>query len=137
MTVALPHRQRPFGPDAPWVDDVAGPLVRPFTVSKGRTHPTADFDLMTMVRATGRRPAGLQGPDYDRVLGLCDGRTVPVAEIAAHIRLPVAVAKVLLADLVDCGALATRTPSAVSAGPAPRPDRALLEAVLHGLRQRL
>ncbi|AJC54559.1 MULTISPECIES: DUF742 domain-containing protein [Streptomyces] len=136
MTVALPRRQRSPGPDAPWVDDVAGRLVRPYTVSRGRTRPTAHFDLMTMVRATGRRPAGLQGPDYDRVLGLCY-RPVPVAEVAAHVRLPAVVTKVLLADLVDCGALTARTPSAVSAGPAPRTDRALLEAVLHGLRQRL
>ncbi|ANZ15074.1 DUF742 domain-containing protein [Streptomyces noursei] len=136
MTVALPRRQRSPGPDAPWVDDVAGRLVRPYTVSRGRTRPTAHFDLMTMVRATGRRPAGLQGPEYDRVLGLC-GRPVPVAEVAAHVRLPAVVTKVLLADLVDCGALTARTPSAVSAGPAPRTDRALLEAVLHGLRQRL
>ncbi|MEK2474887.1 MULTISPECIES: DUF742 domain-containing protein [Streptomyces] len=136
MTVALPRRQRSPGPDAPWVDDVAGRLVRPYTVSRGRTRPTAHFDLMTMVRATGRRPAGLQGPDYDRVLGLC-GRPVPVAEVAARVRLPAVVTKVLLADLVDCGALTARTPSAASAGPAPRTDRALLEAVLHGLRQRL
>ncbi|MFE7313315.1 DUF742 domain-containing protein [Streptomyces sp. NPDC057555] len=136
MTVALPRRQRPLGPDAPWVDDVAGRLVRPYTASNGRTRPTADFDLMTMVRATGRQPAGLQGPDYDRVLGLCDG-PVPVAEVAAHIRLPAAVAKVLLADLVDCGALTARTPSAGAAGAGPRTDRALLEAVLHGLRERL
>ncbi|WP_438484598.1 DUF742 domain-containing protein [Streptomyces sp. S186] len=136
MTFALPRRQRPPGPDAPLVDDVAGRLVRPYTVSRGRTRPSAHFDLMTMVRATGRRPAGLQGPDYDRVLGLCDG-PVPVAEIAAHIRLPAVVTKVLLADLVDCGALTARTPSAVSAGPAFRTDRALLEAVLHGLRERL
>ncbi|MER7987015.1 DUF742 domain-containing protein [Streptomyces noursei] len=127
---------RSCGPDAPWIDEVAGRLVRPFTVSKGRTRPTADFDLMTMVRATGRRPAGLQGPDYDRVLELCDG-PVPVAEVAAHIRQPAAVTKVLLADLVDCGALTARTPPALPAGPAPRTDRALLEAVLHGLRQRL
>ncbi|MEU7641111.1 DUF742 domain-containing protein [Streptomyces sp. NPDC039016] len=136
MTVALPRRQRPHGPDAPWVDEVAGRLVRPYTVSRGRTRPTAHFDLLTMVRATGRRPAGLQGPDYDRVLALCDA-PVPVAEVAAHVRLPAAVAKVLLADLVDCGALTARTPPAVAAEPAPRTDRALLEAVLHGLRQRL
>ncbi|MCK7622705.1 DUF742 domain-containing protein [Streptomyces sp. RS10V-4] len=136
MTVLLPRRQRRSGPDAPWIDDGAGHLVRPYTVSKGRTRPTAHFDLMTLVRATGRRPAGLQGPDYDRVLGLCDG-PVPVAEVAAHTRLPAAVTKVLLADLVACGALTARAPAAVAAGPAPRTDRDLLEAVLHGLRQRL
>ncbi|QHC24419.1 DUF742 domain-containing protein [Streptomyces sp. GS7] len=117
-------------------DGAAGEMIRPFTVSTGRTRPTAQFDLLTLVLATGRRPAGSQGPDHVRVLGLCD-RPVSVAEIAAHIRLPAVVTKVLLADLVACGALTARAPAAVSAGAASRTDRALLEAVLHGLRQRL
>ncbi|GAU68995.1 hypothetical protein SSP35_10_00240 [Streptomyces sp. NBRC 110611] len=133
MTV---RRGRRRGGGEPWYDDEAGRLVRPYTVSNGRTRPTAHFDLLTMVMATGRRPAACQGPDYAQVLGLCRG-PVSVAEIAAHIRLPAVVTKVLLADLVDCGALTARAPEAVPAGPASRTDRALLEAVLNGLRKRL
>ncbi len=110
--------------------------MRPYTISNGRTRPTSHFDLLTMVMATGRRPDSCQGPDYAQVLGLCGG-PVSVAEIAAHIRLPAVVTKVLLADLVDCGALTARAPVAVSAGAGSRTDRALLEAVLHGLRKRL
>ncbi|UQA91765.1 DUF742 domain-containing protein [Streptomyces halobius] len=134
--MTLSRRQRHSGQDAPWYDDQAGRLVRPYTISNGRTRPTAHFDLMTMVMATGRRPASCQGPDYAQVLALC-GKPVSVAEIAAHIRLPAAVTKVLLADLVDWGALTARAPAAVAAGPASRTDRALLEAVLNGLRKRL
>ncbi|WP_030023909.1 DUF742 domain-containing protein [Streptomyces monomycini] len=132
------RRRRP-GREIPWLDDEAGRLVRPYTVSNGRTRPTAHFDLLTMVMATGQRPVTCQGPDYAQVLRLCGG-PVSVAEIAAHIRLPAVVTKVLLADLVDCGALAARAPvpvSACGAGPPNRTDRALLEAVLHGLRKRL
>ncbi len=133
----VPGRRRwQRGHEPPWYDDEAGPLVRPYTVSNGRTRPTSHFDLLTMVMATGRRPDSCQGPDYARVLGLCGG-PVSVAEIAAHIRLPAVVTKVLLADLVDCGALTARAPAAVSAGAGSRTDRALLEAVLHGLRRRL
>ncbi|MEU9123320.1 DUF742 domain-containing protein [Streptomyces sp. NPDC048506] len=120
----------------PWYDDEAGRLVRPYAVSNGRTRPTAQFDLLTMVMATGRRPVACQGPDHAQVLGLCDG-PISVAEIAAHIRLPAVVTKVLLADLVDCGALTARAPVTVSPGAASRTDRALLEAVLNGLRKRL
>ncbi|TJZ56960.1 DUF742 domain-containing protein [Streptomyces piniterrae] len=134
--MALSRRRRQSGQDTPWYDDEAGRLVRPYTISNGRTRPTAHFDLMTMVMATGRRPASCQGPDYAQVLGLCEG-PVSVAEIAAHIRLPAVVTKVLLADLVDCGALTARAPAAVSAGPVACTDRALLEAVLNGLRKRL
>jgi DNA-binding IclR family transcriptional regulator len=58
---------------------------------------------------------------------------VSVAEIAAHLRLPAAVTKVLLSDLVDCGAVTARAPR----GHDTPTDRSLLEAVLDGLRRRL
>lgn len=119
--------------EGPWLDDAAGRLVRPYTVSNGRTRPTAQFDLLTMVRATGDRPRSHLGPDHAQVLALCGGPT-SVAEIAAHIRLPAVVTKVLLSDLVDCGAVTARAPVTLGADPI---DRDLLEAVLHGLRERL
>ncbi|WP_030612603.1 DUF742 domain-containing protein [Streptomyces sclerotialus] len=130
------RRRRRQGSEPLWLDDEAGRLVRPYTVSNGRTRPTAHFDLLTMVMATGKRPVACQGPDHMQVLGLCGG-PVSVAEVAAHIRLPAVVTKVLLADLVDCGALTARAPTQDPHGPSPHTDRALLEAVLHGLRQRL
>ncbi|WP_101257489.1 DUF742 domain-containing protein [Streptomyces barkulensis] len=116
-----------------WLDEAAGRLVRPYTVSNGRTRPTADFNLLTMVRSTGAEPQSCLGPDHAQVLSLCDG-PITVAEIAAHVRLPAVVTKVLLSDLVDCGAVTTRAPMRMGADPT---DRGLLEAVLHGLRKRL
>ncbi|NJP64761.1 DUF742 domain-containing protein [Streptomyces spiramenti] len=119
-------------PEPVLLDDEAGRLIRPYTVCGGRTRPTSDFDLLTLVRATGRGTHGYLDPDHGRVLLLCRDAT-PVAEIAAHVRLPATVTKVLLSDLVECGAVT------VSAPPDPDvdPDRHLLEAVLHGLRTRL
>lgn len=128
--------RRPRGGQEPWYDDLAGRLVRPYAVSGGRTRPAARFDLLTLVVATGRRPAPGQGADHARLLRLCGG-PVTVAELAARAQLPAVVTKVLLADLVGCGALTARAPEPVAAGPAPRTDRDLLEAVLHGLRTRL
>jgi hypothetical protein len=56
-----------------------------------------------------------------------------VAEIAERLRLPVAVTKVVLSDLVDCGAVTTEPPR-----PADQPsDRAILNRVLDGLQRRL
>ncbi len=118
--------------DGPWLDDAAGRLVRPFTVSNGRTKPTVALDLMSQVRATGSPPLGYLGPEHAQALDLCRA-PVPVAEVAAHLRLPAAVTKVLLADLVDCGALTTKPPE-FHHNPT---DRALLEAVLDGLRRQL
>ncbi|NGO68425.1 DUF742 domain-containing protein [Streptomyces boncukensis] len=130
--------QPPPGQDegeGPLLDDDAGRLVRPYTASNGRTRPSAHFDLMTLVMATGARPQGYLGPDHAQVLGLCCG-PVSVAELASRIRLPAVVTKVLLSDLADCGAISTRAPAPAPLGPDPT-DRELLEAVLDGLRKRL
>ncbi|MFJ3230660.1 DUF742 domain-containing protein [Streptomyces sp. NPDC086787] len=122
----------PTAGDEPWLDDAAGRLVRPFTVSNGRTRPTIALDLMSQVMATGVTPLGYLGPEHTQALDLCPG-PVPVAEVAAHLKLPAVVTKVLLSDLVDCGALAAKPP-AYRHIPT---DRSLLEAVLDGLRRQL
>ncbi|MFF9127302.1 DUF742 domain-containing protein [Streptomyces sp. NPDC014889] len=118
--------------DRPWLDDAAGRLVRPFTVSDGRTRPSIALDLMSQVMATGTAPLAYLGPEHGQALDLCRA-PLPVAEVAAHLKLPAVVTKVLLSDLVDCGALTTRPP-AYHHHPT---DRALLEAVLDGLRRQL
>lgn len=118
--------------DEPLLDDDAGRLVRPYTVSNGRTRPTNDLDLLSLVMDSGQVPQAHLEPDHAEALGLCR-RPITVAEVAAHLRLPVAVTKVLLSDLVDCGAVTLRDPR-----PAADPsDRFVLEAVLDGLRRRL
>ena len=119
----------------PLLDESAGRLIRPYTVSNGRTRPSAHFDLMTLVMATGTRPQSYLGPDHAQVLALCGG-PVSVAELASRTRLPAVVTKVLLSDLADCGAITTRAPAAAPLGSDPT-DRQLLEAVLDGLRRRL
>lgn len=121
--------------DESWLDEEAGLLVRPYTVSEGRTKPSASLDLLTMVLATGVRPDSYLSPEHSQVLQLCGG-PVSVAEIAASIRQPATVTKVVLSDLVDCGAVTTRGPVHLQDGPDPT-DREMLEAVLDGLRKRL
>ncbi|MFD9244619.1 DUF742 domain-containing protein [Streptomyces sp. NPDC059556] len=118
--------------EGPWLDDAAGRLIRPYAVSGGRTRPTIALDLLSLVTATGSSPRTSLGPEHSLALELCDGPT-SVAEIAAHLRLPAVVTKVLLSDLLDCGALTARAPG-FHDNPT---DRSLLEAVLDGLRQRL
>ncbi|MFJ1551036.1 DUF742 domain-containing protein [Streptomyces sp. NPDC088246] len=117
--------------DGPLLDDAAGRLIRPYTVSNGRTRPTTVLDLLSLVMATGTEPQIHLGPEHSVALGLCGGPT-SVAEIAAHLRLPAVVAKVLVSDLVDCGAVTANPP----AYDMPT-DRSLLEAVLDGLRRQL
>src|SRR5690242_10713022 len=117
------------GDDEVWLDDDAGPLVRPYTVSAGRTRPAVELDLLSLVIATSERPRGMD-PEHVKVLGLCRN-PISVAEVAAHMRLPVVVTKVLLADLVECEAMATRAPRPASGAT----DRDLLEKLLDGLQR--
>lgn len=119
--------------DRVWIDDAAGRLIRPYTVSEGRTRPSARLDLVSLMVATGRATHVHTGPEHTRALRLCRG-PISVAEIAAHLRLPLAVTKVLLSDLVECGAVSCLRPPEDAARPT---ERELLEAVLHGLRTRL
>ncbi len=118
-----------FGDDEVWLDDAAGPLVRPYMVNAGRTRPTVELDILSLMVATGH-PAPSPDPEHARALELCRKPT-SVAEVAAHLRLPVAVTKVLLADLVDCQAMATRPPRPAS----DTTDRVLLEKLLDGLQR--
>jgi hypothetical protein len=118
--------------DGPWLDDAAGRLVRPYTVSNGRTRPATALDLLSQVMVTGTVPGGYLGPEHAQALDLCRA-PVSIAEVAAHLKLPAVVTKVLVSDLVGCGALTTK-PAAFHHNPT---DRSLLEAVLDGLRRQL
>jgi hypothetical protein len=115
--------------DDVWFDADAGPLVRPYAVSGGRTRPTIEMDLLSLVMATGQAPPGLDA-EHVKALGRC-GNPTSVAEVAAHLRLPVAVTKILLADLVDCEAMTMRAPRPT----ADSTDRVLLERLLDGLQR--
>lgn len=118
--------------DEMWLDGDSGRLVRPYAVTNGRTAATLKLDLMSMVVATGVGTHGALEPDHLQALGLCL-RPASVAEVAARLRLPAAVTKVLLADLVDWGAVRASSPQPAS----PASNRVLLERLLDGLQRRL
>lgn len=115
-----------------WLDGDAARPVRPYTVTRGRTSPSMPLDLMTMIIATGSSPRGRLDPDHEHALSLCR-QPATVAEVAGRLRLPVMVAKVLLSDLADCGAVHAARPLTA----AEATDRALLERILVGLRESL
>jgi hypothetical protein len=118
--------------DEHWFDDAAGRLIRPYTVSDGRTEPTTRMELLSMVIATGRRPHGQLGPDHAQALGLC-GSVTTVAEVAARLRLPAVVTKILLSDLIGWGTVDVRSPDPMADSSNP----AVLETILNALQRRL
>ncbi|MFE5719088.1 DUF742 domain-containing protein [Streptomyces erythrochromogenes] len=112
--------------------------MRPYTASGGRTRPGIALDLLSLMTATGVRPRVPLGTEHTLALRLCAGAAaVTVAELAGQLRLPAAVVKVLLSDLMDYGAVMAQSPRFPRGGSYAADDQSLLLAVLDGLRRRL
>jgi hypothetical protein len=122
----------PAPPEKMWVDEEAGPVVRHYAMTSGRTRPTrGEFDLITLIvaaRASTGTDSGLQ-PEHATIIQLCQN-PVSVAELATVLDLPVGTVRVLLGDLLDRGYIRTRSPVPASQVPNER----VFKAVLDGLR---
>jgi uncharacterized protein DUF742 len=119
-------------PETAWVDEEAGPLVRHYAKTAGRTRPTrADVELDTIVTAVGAPTSADAdlGPEHATIVRLCQNR-LSVTELATRLDLPAGTVLVLLGDLLDRGLIRTRSPK-----PAPQlPAERVFKAVLDGLR---
>jgi hypothetical protein len=119
-------------PENTWFDEEAGPVVRPYAMTRGRTRPSkGKFDLISLIVATrmdSDAAVGL-GPEHAAIMRLCV-RPLSVAEVAAHLDLPVGIVRVMLGDLLDRGLVLARDPL-----PADElPSESIFRAVINGLR---
>ncbi|MFI9205622.1 DUF742 domain-containing protein [Streptomyces sp. NPDC053048] len=118
--------------------------VRPYSLTGGRTRCGHLLLVETFVAAPGGPPGAGDGPseppsgglasrvlpEVRAIVGLCR-RLRSVAEVSALLKMPLGVVRVLLSDLADQGRIRVYgTGHAIG-----RPDRALLERVLSGLRR--
>jgi len=116
-----------------WLDREAGPIVRPYAFTKGRTAPASGsyvglIDVVTAV-ADPQLPADTRlSREHRRLLSHCR-QPVTAVDLASDIDLPVGVVRVLLSDLSQCGALRVAAPP----GGQVTNDR-LLRDVLDGLQ---
>jgi hypothetical protein len=108
-------------------DDFEAPRARPYATTNGRTDPLIRLDLAAQVLATGTLDVDKLRFEHACALGLCEA-PISVAEVAARLSQPVVVARVLLSDLIEIGAVSSRQ---VPDGP---PEIPFLERVLNGLR---
>ncbi|MHA3023383.1 DUF742 domain-containing protein [Mycobacterium sp. BMJ-28] len=120
--------------DGEWAPGSAEPsLVRPYTLTAGRTEPAVALPWEAPIRTRDLGPAP-RWPGNDvraRILEL--GRDSPsVAEIAARLSLPLGVARVLIGDLVAQGYLRVHGTLADAASTDER--RELIGRTLRGLR---
>jgi hypothetical protein len=116
-----------YGPD-----DRTSALVRPYAVTGGRTRPRYQLQIEAMVAASHyeARDLSVLSPECQAILGFCrDWRSV--AEISAVLRMPLGVARVLIADMAMEGLVRVHQIDHAHG----RPDLNLLERVLSGLRK--
>jgi hypothetical protein len=120
-------------PEDRWYDDDAGPVVRPYAMTGGRTRAAdSTLELVAMVVTTEH---GLSMMDrlvgeYRDIVMLCR-RPLSVAEVSAHLNVALGVCRVLVTDLLDKGLVGVRRPAARHR----LPDLEILEKVMDGLRQ--
>ncbi|WP_328745192.1 DUF742 domain-containing protein [Streptomyces sp. NBC_00285] len=127
-----PHEQ-----GSQWYDGEAGPLVRPYAMTGGRTKPGPTgvrFDLIALVTLNASAPNigddSALGPEHRALIDLCRPETQSVAELGAGADLPVGVVRVLLGDLLELGCVTVSRP----VPPAQLPDERILREVIEGLR---
>jgi len=119
-----------FGDDR---DD--GPVlrVRSYVLTQGRTRSNADLPIETLVRVTpqGTSAAPRLQLERKKIVNLCSS-PLSIAEISAHLSIPLGVARVLVGDMAEEGFLKSYKPQHAKTGE--RPDLKLLERVLDGLQ---
>ena len=109
-------------------------LARPYALTGGRTEPTdADLAIEALVEMTWEGYDALSSLAFEkRDIITLTHETLSVAEVAAHLGVPIGVARVLVSDLADDGLVVVHPPAEQTPGGTGDPN--LLEKVLDGLR---
>jgi hypothetical protein len=115
-------------------EEEPGSVARPYTITRGRTRPAnhheIEFETLVWVTRLATTSSPTMGPHWRVVADLCRD-VVSLAEVAARMRLPIGVARVLISDMAEAGLVRLRRPVHSARGP----QIALLERVLNGLRE--
>lgn len=107
----------------------AASIVRAYSWTGGRTTSSYQLEIETLVSAVDWDYPGGMKAEYHEVINLV-GRPRSVAEVAALLRLPLGVAKVLLGDMAERGLIDVHHTASTE-----QPDLGLMERVLAGLRR--
>jgi len=118
--------------DREWLDQDAGPVVRPYALTGGLTRPAGQrFDLLDMVGVVRRAGDSMPDlpPEQVEVLQRCQ-IPAPLVDLAADMDLPVGVIRILVSDLRERGLVTIHR-----AQPAGLGDLKILQEVVDGLRR--
>ena len=109
-----------------------GRMIRPYAMTGGRTRASnLDLPLEALVSTTSLGEGSLGALNLERrSIALLCRDVLSIAEVSARLDLPLGVARVLVSDMSEEGLVVVHQ----LASPDDRPDLALLERVLYGLR---
>ena len=109
--------------------DDGGRLIRPYAITGGRTGAETEIGLEAQVQATQRGTQHLSSYRWEaaKVVQLVQ-TPMALIELAARAEVPIGVARVLVADLIDDGAVILYVPQKT------QNYTSLLERVLDGVR---
>ncbi|MEU4807234.1 DUF742 domain-containing protein [Actinosynnema sp. NPDC023587] len=128
--VERPTRPHPVFQDAPDLSgEEAASSVRAYSWTGGRTTSKHQLEIETLVSVVDWDLPGAVRSEYQEVIDLVAAPR-SVAEVAALLRLPLGVAKVLLGDMAERGLIDVHETAS-----AEEPDLVLMERVLSGLRR--
>lgn len=113
--------------------DAAPAVVRPYAWTRGRTTSQYRLELETLLSTTSSYAEhdDAISSEHHAVAALCH-QPRSVAEVAALLRIPLGVARVLAGDMAGEGLLAIHDTASVDGE---SPDVVLMERILSGLRR--
>jgi hypothetical protein len=120
-------------PTQPWEPDDEAPVarvVRPYTLTGGRTAPKVELPVEATLRREGGGSEVPTDANLALILDVCDKRSV--AEVSAHVHMPIGVVRVLLGDLIEQGRV--KVQATLTADSSQDERRELIERTLRGLR---
>jgi hypothetical protein len=105
--------------------------VRPYAVTGGRTRSNGELIPIEALVSVVGRPAAQLSTEKSRIVELALTQYLSIAELSAHMHLPVGVVRVLVGDLVEEGH--ARVHGAVASHYNPATTLSVLESVLDGI----
>jgi hypothetical protein len=120
---------RSGGADEAEVEETSA--VRPYAVTGGRTRTTsAALPLEALVQSL-RAPAPGMTNETIKILDLTAVEFLSIAELSAHVKLPVGIVRVIVSDLADEGKV--RIHGLANGQPGLATSLSVLESVLNGI----
>jgi len=100
-----------------WEDEIIledeGPTTRPYVVTGGNTRPLSEVAIEMLVETVPAEAAGLRF-EKEQVAQLAATAPLSVAELSAHLKMPIGTTMVLVGELIGSGTLRSHETSTTS-----------------------